>query len=139
VCGEDKRDQSLFGKTICDRFLCPAHSILNGREKQYLTAYIHDWYCYAIAIIDPGTFSWIVTVLDSLSERIKSDDEMVTLFLEKALRIHGKYLHSIENPVFYYSVPEYISHRDSFWIGAATKRGQQERDDIHHCSMNLFS
>jgi len=139
VCGNDNRDQSLFGKTICDRFLCPAHKLLDIREKQYLKTYIRDWYCYAIAIVDPGTFSYIVTVMEKFSDRIKSNGEMASLFLEKALLIHGEYLLSIEKPVFYYSVPEYISHRDTFWIGAETERGHQERGDIHHFSMNFFT
>ena len=138
VCGKDNRDHSLFGKTICDRFLCPAHRILDNREKIYLTKYVRDWYCYSIAIIDPGTFSWIIQEITRKYSIKDCDDYLITDVLENALSLHAKYMNSTEQALFYYSVPEYISHRELFWAGAETTSAENERKEIRRIVSILF-
>lgn len=65
VNGFDARDMSFFGQDICDSFLCPAHNILNNRQKTILIEYINDWFYYSLAIALPLSFIWILERLEN--------------------------------------------------------------------------
>lgn len=138
VSGTDMRDLSLFGKTICDRFLCPAHRLLNNREKMFLKKNIRDWYCYSIAIIDPGTFSWVLHEIEKRYDVDAMDNDTITRVLEESLLIHAKYLNAAEHSLFYYSVPEYMAHRETCRVCSETTNAQKEREEIVRVIDSLF-
>lgn len=114
-CGSEGRERSLFAAKICSSFLCPAHSILASGEKEALITQVKDWHLYSIAIADPESFSCLNNFI---SETFGPDPRSGTygMLLNAGLACHAESLTKSGEVIFYYSIPEYILHRDSFCI-----------------------
>lgn len=114
---QDLRDNSFFGGKICDEFLCPAHSILDSEMKRLLITHVLDWYQYAIAIIDPESFLWIIGIIrkyvDIFSKETK-ERERITNMITAALKLHADFLNKQKLPVFFYSLSEYSMGKKSY-------------------------
>lgn len=132
IMSEDMRDRSLFGATICDGFVCIAYEILSIDEKSALIEYIHDWYLYSIAIVDPDSFSWIIEQVNALfahhPDGIKSRG-MRERCIKSSLSYHAEFLNTLKTPLFSYSLPEYNLIKKSFSLrfNSETVRGHRER------------
>lgn len=129
----EKRDISLFGSRICGDFLCAAHELLDDGMKRILIDTIHHWYYYSIAIIDPESFVWIVDCMksqfgmsfqDTMSANFRTD------LLTAALKIHAEYLHTLKEPIFFYSVPEYNLNKQGISLLSTSKRIETQRERI---------
>ncbi len=112
VNSRDLRNRSLFGKTICSSFLCPAHEILNQSQKMILINRIDDWYTYSLAILDPCSFAWICDALDRLLPA--GNDHLYGDILARCISLHGEHLRDFPGPVFHYSLTEYRSASRGF-------------------------
>ena len=54
VCngGCDLRENSFYGRELCDGHLCPSHTYLTATEKAILIAVLDDWYLYGLCVTD---------------------------------------------------------------------------------------
>jgi len=127
--GSDQRNLSLFGKKICDNFLCPAHEILTLSEKKILIENCDDWYIYTFAIIDPETTSWLIRLLidDYL---LQPNTEKFKKIFSKILYLITDYLLKMKISVFYYSISEYNLHKNNFSAGSMSENTEQYRKII---------
>lgn len=118
VCGADRRERSLYGVKICGEYLCPAHAILVTAEKELLIASVHHWYPYTVAIIDPRSFRWMITIAaqerKTVPEDLAASHQGVSRSLAGALTAHAAYLHCMMGPLFQYSAAEYALHGTRF-------------------------
>ena len=102
------REKSLYKETICDSFLCPAHSLLSDKEKKIIIKFIDDWYPYSIAIIDPEFTSWLIKTLeDEYSIPFRSNSNLISDIFKKIYMLHSNYLNELKGEIFFYSIPEY--------------------------------
>lgn len=101
-----RRDEAFFGERICDRFLCPAHDLLDDEHKRVLMRYVTDWYRYAAAIIDPIACLWIIDTV-SVMLRGQADEDLFIRLLNEGLEKRASQLVSTFGPIFQYSVSEY--------------------------------
>ncbi|MGC9324590.1 MAG: hypothetical protein ACP5G0_07565 [Desulfomonilia bacterium] len=72
--GEDLRDNSFYGRDLCEGHFCPSYQKLDRNEAEIVLETIHDWYLYGIVITDIDfikTFFRIVQ--DRLGEHVKAD------------------------------------------------------------------
>lgn len=121
----DERDRSLFGKKICDSFLCPAHEILTEEQKKIIISSIDDWYLYTIAVIDPLSTLWIIGEIEK-SLAGKNSEDKFALILNEALRIHAQFLSSYSGSVFFYSLSEYNMAKDNFSLAGENNVSSRE-------------
>ncbi|TAL38021.1 MAG: hypothetical protein EPN93_04995 [Spirochaetes bacterium] len=135
--GEDLRNRSLFGSTICANYLCPAHYIFTDEHARILVEYVEDWYLYSIAIIDPESFVWMVDTLVGKIE-IKlggSDIAVLRRMLIRALEIHAENLARLRAPVFHYALSEYLAHRGVYSLAApGDAAGDEKARIIDECA-----
>ncbi len=129
IKGEDLRDRSFFGKKICDGFLCPAHSVLTEAEKKDLICLVDDWYLYTVAVIDPESFSWIISNARDLCAGKDEADSLRQLVLS-ALNMHAYCLNEHPGPVFFYALPEYNLAKGGYTLTADNDRAATERESI---------
>ncbi len=125
------RDRSLFGATICNGFMCSAYEILSVDEKRALIEYVHDWYFYSIAIVDPDSFSWILKHVNVLFAHHPADDMsrgMRERCISCALAYHAEFLNTLKTPLFSYSRSEYNLNKKSFslTLNSDSVRGHRE-------------
>jgi len=123
----DERDLSLFGKKICDGFLCPAHELLTEKEKKIIISNIDDWYLYTIAVIDPLSTQWIINEIQQ-SHQKNNSEEKFKFILNKALGVHSESLSEHTGSVFFYSLSEYNIARKQFSL--VEKSNQQNRNAV---------
>jgi hypothetical protein len=110
--GTDLRDRSLYGKEICDGFLCPAHFILTEDEKRALVELVDDWYLYSVAVIDPDSFTFLLR-----KARLEAGDGPAAReALLGELAEHARRLAACDVPVFCYSPWEYGCGKKAFSI-----------------------
>ncbi len=50
--GKDLRDNSFYGRDICDGHFCPSYQKLENHEVRILLAALDDWYLYGAAVTD---------------------------------------------------------------------------------------
>ncbi|HOO71387.1 MAG TPA: hypothetical protein PK926_06465 [Spirochaetota bacterium] len=129
INNEDLRVKSLFGKKICEAFLCPAHSLLTDEEKKTLISMVESWYLYSIAVIDPESYSWILKEIKKLPG-ISHNEKTVKILLSGALRVHARYLAECDGVVFFYSISEYNLGKGKFTLTADSERAAHEREHI---------
>ncbi len=127
--GSDLRDLSLYGKKICDNFLCPAHKILTLNEKKILIENCDDWYLYTIAIIDPNTTKWLINILLEEYGLFPATD-VFKLAFSKSLEAIAKNLNDLKIPIFYYSISEYHLHENDFSAGSMSEKTEYIRNDV---------
>jgi len=110
--GIEGRERSLFASKICERFYCPAHSLLSEEEKFFLVANVTDWYLYSAAITDPESFSFIYKyVKDNWT-----DPELSSMLINEGLAAHVENLVVYGGVIFCYSIPEYNINKQNFCI-----------------------
>lgn len=131
------RNNSFFGETICNGFLCPAHSILSAEQKKTIINLIDDWYNYSIAIIDPDTTASILDLLRDHYPVTVQREDVLKQILNNALAIHARYLCGYPGPIFCYSVSEYNVGKRNFAINCdRTSQDTETREIIdmieHH-------
>ncbi len=107
--GAEQRDRSLFASSVCSKFLCPAHKLLNSGEKTALIKLVDDWYLYSTAIADPDSFSFIYQYASELSA-----GGGIRNLITVGLSTHAANLSSYEGIIFFYSVPEYNTFKNFF-------------------------
>ena len=113
--GVEGRERSLFTSSICDRFICPAHTLLTDEEKSFLIKNVDDWYIYSVAIADPESYSFIYNYIKAqYGESL--DDNMTKKVLSRALSVHGETLSGYKGVIFSYSVPEYNINKMNFCL-----------------------
>lgn len=137
VNGKDYRDRSLFGKKICDNFLCPAYTLLSHRQKMDLVNYVNDWYLYTVAIIDPESFVWIHNQIADCIELTDENCELIRICMLQSLELHAQHLRRYEGPVFFYSLSEYNTGKINFSLTAETQKAQKERKETQQ-SINKY-
>lgn len=138
---KDIRDISLFGKKICNSYLCPAHVILSDRQKKILINYIDDWYYYSICIIDPDSFIWI---LNTIHKELNTDEDIILKkensqcrdLLSKSLNIHSGYLSKNKLPLVFYSVSEYNLGKVNFSLSGNSPKIMEEKNLIRRAIQN---
>ncbi len=133
INGKCVRRRSLYGARVCNDFLCPAHYVLNDKQKQILIKYIDDWYLYTIAIIDPVSFIWIIETLRDKFDSDLSRDNRIALMrraLYSAIKIHLEYLKEIDTPIFHYSVSEYNQFKKRHSLISKRRKSVEERRRI---------
>jgi hypothetical protein len=133
--GIDSRDCSLFGKKICNDYFCPAHRILDDRLKKILITYTYNWYTYSIGITDPLSFAWIVQLIeDSAGKPIGCEsntfDSIIASLIHTSLMIYADFLNQLQEPVFYYSEPEYYLHMRLLSLHQNSSRNAAVREKI---------
>ena len=129
INSEDFRIKSLFGKKICEAFLCPAHSLLTDEEKNTLISLVDSWYLYSIAIIDPESYSWILKEIKKVPG-LSNNQKAMKILLSGALRVHARYLAEYSGVVFFYSISEYNLGKGKFTLSADSERAAHEREHI---------
>lgn len=136
VRGIDKRNMSLYGSRICQEYLCPAHTILNTRQKKLLISMVKEWYEYSIAILDPDSFIWIINELNIFGGGIIPDDSHYTIspLIVKCLSLHGDYLSRKDRPLFHYSLAEYNQYKFEFTV----ENNQSEQKDLRRILIDLL-
>ena len=134
----DTRDRSLFGKKICDSFLCPAHTILTSEEKEILIRHTDDWYSYTVAIVDPESFQWILGLIRK--EGAGPDEaELFTRVLTQCLLLHASYMNACAAPLFFYSVGEYNLGKRRFSVPSSGETGDEERQRLYLAVRGMLS
>jgi hypothetical protein len=128
--GVDGRDRSLFAGKICDRFFCPAHTILSEEEKQFLIENVTDWYLYCTAIADPESYSFIYNYV----KENWTDSELCAVLIKEGLTVHTFNLAANTGVVFCYSIPEYNINKENFCI-----RYKSEKRDLVVSRINNLS
>jgi hypothetical protein len=128
--GNDMRHLSLFGSKICGDFLCPAHYLLDDKQKDVLIRYIDDWYLYSIAIIDPESFIWIMKFIGQSNPDNSDDSYRLRSAISEALRKHADFLNGLEGAIFQYSVPEYNLNKERFSLKSGSTKMDAHRKDI---------
>jgi len=113
--GVEGRDRSLYASKICDKYFCPAHTILTYEEKIFLVEKVSDWYLYSVAIADPESFSFIFNfVKENYSDNPGSG--IVELLVNEGLNAHSENLKACGGILFCYSIPEYNINKSNFCI-----------------------
>jgi len=133
--GNDNRDCSLFGKEICNDYFCPAYRILDDRLKKILITYTYNWYTYSIGIIDPLSFVWIVQLIEDTAGKpiaceTNTPDSIVASLINTSLIIYADFLNQLQDPVFYYSEPEYYLHMRLLSLHQNSSRNAAVREKI---------
>lgn len=124
VAGHDRREDSLFGKKVCDEFLCPAHEIITGRYREILLDTVQDWYLYSFAIADPDSFIWICD--RAMDARGHVAGEAILAGLEK----HADYLSRRRGPLFFYGMTEYRQARRNFSLAFCGSQCDSVREEV---------
>lgn len=133
--GNDSRDYSLFGKKICNDYFCPAYRMLDDRLKKILITYTHNWYTYSIGITDPLSFIWIVQLIEDTAGKpitceTNNPDSIVASLINISLMIYADFLNQFQEPVFYYSEPEYYLHMRLLSLHKNSSRNAAVREKI---------
>lgn len=126
-CGQEERDDALFGSRVCENYRCPAYIMLSDVHKAVIAQSIKGWYLYSIAIIDPLSTMWII-------DRLSGDpsSKQFILKLNRALTIHARHLYEYDGTVFCYSMDEYNMNCDNFSLTSRNKYMEAERKEVMH-------
>jgi hypothetical protein len=91
---------------------------------------IDDWYYYAVAVIDPSSINWFLSLLTETYHVDANEDVLFKKMLGDFLGIHARYLSEFSGPIFFYSVPEYNIGRKNFSLLSDASHLEQEKNDI---------
>jgi hypothetical protein len=131
------RNESFFGETICNGFLCPAHKLLSAEHKKIIMDRLDDWYTYSIAVIDPLFTSWLLYLLGERLSAATGPDESLPGILHECLMIHARHLSARPGPLFFYSTAEYSAARNKAALaGGGAANG--EKDEIEEAIRTRF-
>ncbi len=119
--GADGRDRSLFASKICDKFFCPAHTILTSEEKFFLIESVSNWHLYSAAIADPESYSFIYNYVKN-NFNFSENNNLFRFLVNEGLSAHVKNLETYEGILFCYSIPEYNIHKKNFCIRYIDKK-----------------
>ena len=113
------RNAAFFGEAICDGFTCPSHAMLSPEEKRILVDLLDDWYRYTVAIIDPSSTSWLLSLLKHEYSSAYHHAETLKSILDECLMIHASHLGRRRGPIFFYSVAEYEACKTEFSLACS--------------------
>lgn len=111
--GHEGRDRSLFASRICDKYFCPAHTILTEKEKQFLIDNVPDWILYSTAIADPESYSFIYNYVKD-KFKLAESSHTFRMLINEGLSAHTENLSAYKGIIFCYSIPEYNTSKINF-------------------------
>lgn len=124
------RNKSFFGETICDGFLCPAHTILSIEQKKIIIDLANGWYIYTIAIIDPESTVWLLDLLHEHYPIAFQREEVLKKIFNEALMIHSRHMADFSGPLFCYSESEYNESKKHFSLASGSDHTENEKREI---------
>jgi hypothetical protein len=124
------RNDAFFGETICNGFLCPAHSLLSSEQKKLIIELMDDWYNYTIALIDPESTIWFLDLLRDRYPVVFQRQDLLKKVFNDYLAIHSAYLAEYSGPIFHYSIAEYNLGKENYSLDADTAETDFEKAEI---------